>query len=82
MFQNFGAWDSNGGNGAAYTGVFGNARIEKGGKMINLNDPAENDALATQCMVALAMVLPSEIVNVLPLVLGRRLIMVKPSLKA
>jgi len=44
----FGAWESNGGNGAAYTAVFDNARTGKGGKMINPNDPAENEALAGQ----------------------------------
>ena len=39
----FGAWDSNGGNGAAYTAVFDSARGGgKGGKPINPNDPSEN----------------------------------------
>ncbi|KAG0625924.1 hypothetical protein M758_2G088800 [Ceratodon purpureus] len=44
----FGAWDSNGGNGSAYTAVFDHARTGKGGKPINPNDPSENPDLAAQ----------------------------------
>uniref|UniRef100_A0A7I4CXE6 RIN4 pathogenic type III effector avirulence factor Avr cleavage site domain-containing protein n=1 Tax=Physcomitrium patens TaxID=3218 RepID=A0A7I4CXE6_PHYPA len=44
----FGNWDANGGNGGAYTAVFDQARTGKGGKPINPNDPAENEALAAQ----------------------------------
>ncbi|XP_024382073.1 RPM1-interacting protein 4 [Physcomitrium patens] len=44
----FGAWDAKGGNGGTYTAVFDHARAGKGGKLINPNDPAENDALAAQ----------------------------------
>ncbi len=41
----FGNWDANA-NAPAYTAIFEYARAEKGGKMINPNDPAENPALA------------------------------------
>ncbi len=41
----FGNWDANA-NTPAYTAVFEHARAEKGGKIINPNDPAENPALA------------------------------------
>lgn len=44
----FGNWDSNGGNGQAYTAVFDHARAGKGQKLINPNDPEENEALAAQ----------------------------------
>jgi RPM1-interacting protein 4 len=38
----FGTWDVNGGNGAAYTAAFDPARADRGQKLINPNDPAEN----------------------------------------
>ncbi|CAK9202954.1 unnamed protein product [Sphagnum jensenii] len=41
----FGNWDANA-NAPAYTAIFEYARAEKGGRMINPNDPAENPALA------------------------------------
>ncbi|CAM6049381.1 unnamed protein product [Sphagnum compactum] len=41
----FGNWQANA-NTPAYTAVFEVARAEKGGKMMNPNDPAENPALA------------------------------------
>lgn len=41
----FGNWEANA-NTPAYTAVFEVARAEKGGKMMNPNDPAENPALA------------------------------------
>lgn len=44
----FGNWDASGGNGQAYTAVFDHARAGKGSKMINPNDPEENEALAAQ----------------------------------
>ena len=44
----FGTWDASGGNGAAYTAVFDHARTGKGQKLINPNDPSENEALAAQ----------------------------------
>lgn len=44
----FGNWDASGGNGAAYTAVFDNARAGKGSKMVNPNDPEENAELAAQ----------------------------------
>jgi len=44
----FGNWDASGGNGQAYTAVFDHARAGKGSKLINPNDPEENEELAAQ----------------------------------
>lgn len=44
----FGNWDASGGDGASYTAVFDGARAGKGTKMMNPNDPEENQELAAQ----------------------------------
>lgn len=44
----FGNWDASGGDGASYTAVFDGARAGKGSKMMNPNDPEENQELAAQ----------------------------------